>query len=267
MTQSAANLTETMDADELVVYEQPLNEKMRTLLRLEFLFRQTQHHAAGDSSWESRAAIGSLLDIVSILTRGDVRKDVLKELERHAGALGQFRARPGVDTQRLGTLMDDILVQRDALNAIGGQLTANLKDSEFLNSVKHRSAIPGGTCEFDLPDYNHWLNRSYQRRMQDLSGWFDSLEPLREGVNKVLWLTREGAKARREVASSGMFQHALERGMACQLLRVALPATSDLFPEISGSQHRFTVRFQTWQNVQSRPSQTSDDVEFYLTCC
>ncbi|MEL7448283.1 MAG: cell division protein ZapD [Pseudomonadota bacterium] len=267
MSQSAANLTEPQDADELVVYEQPLNEKMRTLLRLEFLFRQTEHHAAGDSSWESRAAIGSLLDILSILTRGDVRKDVLKELERHAGALGQFRSRQGVDTKRLGVLMEDILEQRDALNAVGGQLTASLKNSEFLNAVKHRSAIPGGTCEFDLPDYNHWLNRSYQRRMEDFSGWFESLKPLREGVNKLLWLTREGAKARREVATGGMFQHALERGVACQLLRVALPATTDLFPEISGSPHRFTVRFHTWHNVQSRPSQTTDDVEFFLTCC
>jgi len=54
--------------------------------------------------------------------------------------------------------------RREELNAAGANFMQALRDSEFLNAIKHRSAIPGGTCEFDLPDYTHWLNQPAARR-------------------------------------------------------------------------------------------------------
>ncbi len=267
MSRPAPDLPDIADSVEQIVYEQPLTEKVRTLLRLEFLFRQLAHHAAGESRWESRAAVATMLDILAILARGDVRKDVLKELEVHVGLLERYQATPGVDKTRLDTVIHDVQTVRERLAGPCGQLAQPLKDSEFLNSVKHRSAIPGGTCEFDLPDYNHWLSQPYRARAADFAGWLDGLEPLRKSVNKLLWLTRERAQPTREVARGGMFTHSLERGLPCQMLRVGLDHGSSYFPEISGSPHRFIVRFRTWENVDSRPAQTSDDVEFSLTCC
>lgn len=267
MSRPAPDLTDIASRPGQVIYEQPLTERVRTLLRLEFLFRQLAHHAAGHSRWESRAAVATMLDVLAILTRGDVRKDVLKELEVHTGLLQRYQATPGVDGARLDAVIDEVQSVRERLAGPCGQLAQRLKDSEFLNSVKHRSAIPGGTCEFDLPDYNHWLNRPYQSRAEDFADWLDGLEPLRKAVNKLLWLTRERAQPTPEVASGGMFTHSLERGLPCQLLRVGLEPDTPYFPEISGSPHRFIVRFRTWQDVASRPVQTTDDVEFILTCC
>jgi len=48
------------------IYEQPLSERMRTFLRLEFLFQTGMYHAKGRSVWDSRAAMGCLLDILAI---------------------------------------------------------------------------------------------------------------------------------------------------------------------------------------------------------
>lgn len=267
MTNPAPSFAEPEQGLRLVTYEQPLTERMRTFLRLEFLFRQAAHHSAGQGTWETRAAIGSLLDILAIVTRADVRKDVLHELERYAVDLEQFRAKPGVDNARLATLLANVQSLRDQLNGCSKQLTKKIADCDFLSSVRHRSAIPGGTCEFDLPDYSHWLNRSYETRRDDFNSWLQSLCPLRDAVNKLLWLTRESASPVEHVAVSGMFQHVLERKSGTQLLRVALPESADVYPEISGNQHRFTVRFQRWQSVASRPTQTNEDVTFHLTCC
>ena len=66
-----------------LVFEQPLNERMRTFLRLDFLYNQALYHNEMASHWGSRAAMASLIDILAITTRGDVRSDVLKELESH----------------------------------------------------------------------------------------------------------------------------------------------------------------------------------------
>ena len=66
-----------------LVFEQPLNERMRTFLRLDFLYSQALYHNEMQSQWGSRAAMARLLDILAIAARGDVRADVQKELERH----------------------------------------------------------------------------------------------------------------------------------------------------------------------------------------
>ncbi len=267
MSNPAPTLTAPEPGLQLVTYEQPLTERMRTFLRLEFLFRQAAHHSSGQGTWETRAAIGSLLDILAIVTRADVRKDVLHELERYAFDLEQYRSQPGVDSARLASLLNNVQSLRDQLNGCSKQLTKKIADCDFLSAVRHRSAIPGGTCEFDLPDYSHWLNRSFNDRRQDFDGWLESLCPLRDAVRKLLWLTRESATSSEQVAVSGMFQHVLERNAGTQLLRVALPCDADVYPEISGNQHRFTVRFQQWHSVTERPTQTSEDINFFLTCC
>ena len=45
---------------EPIVYEQPLNERMRTFLRLDFLYSQTMYHEERTDSWTTRAAMNSL---------------------------------------------------------------------------------------------------------------------------------------------------------------------------------------------------------------
>jgi cell division protein ZapD len=51
------------------------------------------------------------------------------------------------------------------------------------------------------------------------------------------------------------------------LLRVLLSDSSTLYPEISGSQHRFTIRFLEWSTIESRAVQTGHDVSFQLAIC
>src|SRR5690606_23781440 len=143
------------------VYEQPLNERMRTFLRLDFLYQQTLYHEEREDAWSTRAAMDSLLEILAITARGDARSEVLKELERQLAIMHEYQRRPGVDGSRLKSLLSNLERLRNDLNSVGALFMQPLRDSEFLNSIKHRSSIPGGTCEFDLPDFRHWLEQPF----------------------------------------------------------------------------------------------------------
>jgi cell division protein ZapD len=250
-----------------LLFEQPLNERMRTFLRLDFLYSQALYHNEIGSQWGSRAAMGSLIDILAITTRTDVRADVLKELEGQLTALGEFQSRAGVDTQRLKTLTANLQRLRTDLLGAGSAYLQPLRDSEFLNAVKHRSAIPGGTCEFDLPDYYFWLSQDDELRVRTFSQWLALLRPLCDAIAELLWLTRQNGRTRHEVAKSGSFAIVFERENPLQLLRISLPAAKGLYPEISGSHHRSNVRFLTWNGLTARPTQTEEDVGFTLSCC
>ena len=82
------------------VYEQPLNERMRTFLRLDFLYSQALFHEEREDAWSTRAAVGSLLEILAITARGDARSEVLKELERQVSIMSDYQARPGGGSRR-----------------------------------------------------------------------------------------------------------------------------------------------------------------------
>ena len=248
-------------------YEQPLSERMRTFLRLEFLYQQMLFNNEDEADWATRATIATLLEIMAILSRGDVRSEVHKELDHQIIALQRYQSQPGVDGGRLDTLIHNLTASRADLGRIGTSYLQPLKDSDFLNAIKHRSAIPGGTCEFDLPEYNHWLRQPFSRRHEDLETWLVPIRPICDAVSELLWLIRESAQPKDKVAINGMYQHSMQKDANCRLLRVSLSGDSSLFPEISGSQHRFTVRFLEWSTIGSRAVQTGHDVPFQLSIC
>jgi len=267
MNANEAAVPSTGAATRAIVYEQPLNERMRNFLRLDFLYQQAVHHHTKADSWSTRAAVSSLLEILAITQRGDIRSEVLKELERQMSLLSTYGSRPGVDAARLRVLLTKLSRMRDELSSVGALFMQKLRDSEFLNAIKHRSTIPGGTCEFDLPDYTHWLNLPDEVRGADFAHWLAVIRPLGDAVGELLWMTREQARSKPEVAPGGVFHLALDRDVPAQMIRIALPAGSDIYPEISGSHYRCSVRFLVWQDAANRPVPTSEDVRFTLSTC
>jgi cell division protein ZapD len=267
MTESEEPKDTAAAQSETLVFEQPLNERMRTFLRLDFLYSQALYHNEMATSWGSRAAMSSLLDILAITTRSDVRSDVLKELERHLTLLNEFQSKPGVDAGRLRAVMSNLMRLRAELMTAGSAFLQPLRDSEFLNAIKHRSAIPGGTCEFDLPDYYYWLSRGAEERMRTFTEWLGLLRPLCDSIAELLWLTRQNARTREEVARGGSFHITFDRDTPYQLLRIALPGSAGLYPEISGSHYRCSLRFLAWNGLTARPTQSEADVPFILSCC
>ena len=97
--------------------------------------------------------------------------------------------------------------------------------------------------------------------------WLGTIRPVCDAVIELLWLIREIAQPIDKVAINGMYQHSMQKDASCRLLRVSLPDNSQLYPEISGSQHRFTVRFLEWSTIASRAVQTRCDVNFRIGIC
>lgn len=250
-----------------ITYEQPLNERIRTLLRLEYLFRLADHHLSGESEWDVRSLIDSLLDVTDLISRTDIKNEVIKELERHAGVFRALQKNPGVDPARLGRLLEDIQGYLDKLRdtyCLPGQ---SLKQNELINSIRQRNAISGGTCNFDLPAYHQWLHKPLDVQRRFIEEWQKDLAVIRNSVLLVLGLIRGSSNPGTETATRGFFQKSMEQNSSCQLIRVVMPSDSPYYPEISAGKHRVTIRFMEQADTCSRPVQTDTDVEFELHCC
>ena len=250
-----------------ILYEQPLSERIRTFLRLEFLFRRGRYLLQQESPWASRLTFEVIIDVMAVLGRADLKKEIIKELERHSATLYALSRNPKVAQERLQEVRDEV---HSVLQALHGCETApgnELRHNELLNAVRQRSSIPAGTCDFDLPAFHYWLEQPGDRRLRDLSDWMSTFSPFELSVGVCLRIVRESAAATHEVANGGFFQRNLGSSTPCQMIRVALSRGVDLYPEISAGKQRFAIRFLHPGGAASRPSQTGEDVEFDLLCC
>ncbi len=249
-----------------VTFEHPLNERVRTFLRLEHLFDKVAHFLPQEDPWAMRVVVESLLSIVSITSRADIRGELLKELDRNASTLAQFAQQPGVDPKALGRVQSDLAKAQSGLLRLTGPVGQTAREDEFLKGVAQRNSIPGGTCSFDLPNFHFWLSLPPERRAERFSRWMQDLDPVNEAIALAMMLARGSARPRRMVAESGFFQEALDIQAPAQLVRVSLNGGQALFPEISGHKSRFSIRFMS-PEAGGRPAQSRDDVDFTLACC
>lgn len=251
---------------ESIVFEHPLNEKCRTWLRLSHLFEQFDFHRPFDTEWHARAAIGALLDIANVLSRADIKSELLKELDRYQTSLARMADSPGVDTDRLQQILAHLRHCNARLHAVSGQLAQALRGNDFLSGIVQRSSIAGGSFDFDLPQFHLWLQMPQHNRTAQLDGWRAEISMVQDAADLLLNLIRGSAIAENALAKGGFYQRSLPSNVAAHLVRVRVPASAGIFVEISGGKHRFTIRFldcEDWEH----PTQIEHDVPFDLTIC
>ncbi len=250
-----------------IIYEQPLNERIRTFLRLEFLFSRVENAMRGNSEQHNRDAIDNLINILSVFERSDLKSEIIKELERLITALSALENSPGVDSRALEALLSELDQVLDSLHLNKSAIGQPLRDNDFLYSIRQRSSIPGGTCDFDLPSYHFWLQHTDNEvRQQQLLTWFEQFSNVNAAIKTTLRLIRDSTHFSPASAVSGFYQHTLDSQQAIQLIRIQIPRQLTYYPEISGGKHRFTVRFMHF-NINNRAQQASEDIHFALSCC
>jgi len=248
-----------------IAYEQPLNERIRTFMRLEFLLQQMQANLDGQRMWDARASLQSILDVQSVFSRADIKTELIKELERLGSVLERLAENPNVDARKLTQVLADIDLYTDRLHSLPGPIGHELKDNELLSAIRQRSSIPGGACQFDLPGYHFWLEQPSERRHEDLLNWFRLFETPMLAAQLILRMIRESAPVTDVIALEGFFQQNLDATTPSQLVRVIVPATCPYYAEVSAGKHRFAVRFMTLR-MNERDIPARETVSFQLTC-
>lgn len=249
----------------MITYEYPLNERIRTLLRLEDLFAKVDHFIAASGAEDHHVALTTLFEILEVTSRADLKFDLMQELERQRQILLSFRNNPEISEDALSGALYEIEQAAAALLVIQGRIGQHLRDNEWLMAIKNRSVIPGGVCEFDLPSYHFWMHREVAERQQDLYKWIAPMQGIHQALTIVLRLLRASGRPEQQLASRGAYQLMLA-GRSAQMVRLRLKLDDSYIPEISASKYALNIRFLT-PYIEQRPKQTDADVSFELTFC
>ncbi|SNR64577.1 cell division protein ZapD [Methylobacillus rhizosphaerae] len=247
-------------------YDYPFNERIRTLLRLEDLFLKVLHNLEGDHEFLHHNVLLSTFQILDIIERAELKMDLLQELDRQKMVMNHLRGNPSIEEQALDELIADIDNAAHPLRNIAGKLGQPLRDNEWLMSIKQRTVIPGGVCEFDLPSYHYWLGLSSERRKHDISIWISPLIPLYNAIRIILHILRGSGATSRMTAINGAYQQMLGGAKPAQMLRVETSDDTPCFPEVSANKYAINIRFNSLDNAQ-RPRPCDTDIDFSLTLC
>jgi cell division protein ZapD len=203
--------------------------------------------------------------MLEVAGRADLKSDLLQELERQKQTLLGFKSNPNVASERLDEVLSDVDRSLVALMGSQGKTVQNIRDNEWLMSIRGRTIIPGGAYEFDLPSYYAWQHRSSQQRLNDIANWFAPLAPLFDAIAVVLRLLRESGRSTKTIAQAGSYQQMLQ-GKTYQMLRLGIDEALGAIPEISANKYMLWVRF-TSQDGDMKPKSFENDVPFELTLC
>lgn len=235
-----------------IVYELPLHERVRLYLRLEFLFAQYAHHRSDTSEYGLRAGLHALQDILTVMGRSDLKNELIRELQDR-----QLAAEPHEEAWVEGI---------QALQNLPWHFAGTgLRENDFLTSLQSRLAIAGGSCGFDLPQYHHWLNTYNHAPPTQLDRWFAQIEPIGRAISLYLSLLRNQGSAEAKMAQNGALLYTPSQNYL--LLRVLLPMSEPVYPEISAGRHRYHLRFMQPAFEGGRSLQVLRDVPFLLHCC
>ena len=250
----------------MILYEYPFNERIRTYLRLEQLFKRLALLVDREHSLDHHYAIATIFEVMDVASRADLKSDVLKDIEKQKHALNSYRGNPSISESALNAMFSRLELCFSVLNAQAGKAGQTLTDNEWLMAIRSRIGIPGGTCGFDLPGYAAWQHRPAAVRQQHLGDWAGALAPLADGILLLLQLLRESGAPQKVVAEQGQLQQTLPPGRTFQLARLRLDSALGVVPEISGNRLMLSVRLMHMQPGE-HASASTQTASFELTLC
>lgn len=250
----------------MILYEYPFNERLRTYLRLEQLFRRLFELVTREAPVDHHFALATIFEVMDVAARADLKSDLLRDLDRHKSQLESLRNNPAIAQDMLDNIIGQLDQCYSALHAQAGKTGQPLTEIDWLMSIRSRLAIPGGTSSFDLPAYHRWQNQPPHVRQADLQQWTQCLHPLADALSLLLSLLRETGSPQKVAASNGQFQQSLQAGKPYQLLRLRIGAESGLVPEISANRLMVSVRLVR-PNEAGVLQATTENAAFELTLC
>ena len=250
----------------MILYEYPFNERIRTYLRLEHLFRRLGELTPREHPLDHHYALATIFEVMDVAARADLKSDVLKDLEKQKAVLNGYRGNPSISEERL----DEVIHQLDscftALHNQPGKAGHSLTENDWLMSLRSRINIPGGTCEFDLPSYYAWQHKPASVRRQAIESWAITFGPLAESIHHLMKMLRESGSPQKVMAVGGQFQQNLPQGRTYQLLRLRIDEGLELTPEISGNRLMVSVRLMR-HGEDDRLHPATEDTSFEIALC
>ena len=241
------------------IYEEPVDERIRKFLKLESYFLKINKHKDIDNSYDSFAALYNLISLYQNLSRAEVKRELIREIDFHKSRYMEYIKIEGSDKIKLNSIMEKQNVILNRLHNLPANYLTELHNDElFQHCAKHYDTL---SSELD-----YWLTRDYTFRCNQINLWQEIIKPIENSVYFCLDILRKSSETREECAKSGMHIFKLDPDKKVRMLRITMHSDNYFFPRVSVGPQRATISFMTL-NDSNKFIQLKDDITFVIDLC
>jgi cell division protein ZapD len=253
----------------MIIFEFPLNERIRRLLRIEEIYQKFEHQLKNTHDYFEFGCFNTLFEIVQLVSRSDLKIDFLQELERQEKKQSALLDHQALKENQLNPteIIPMIQVARKKLENIDVKPGFNFNNNLFLEEVKKRIGSPGGLLDVDFPNFRNWASHKTRKsKLDDFKSWAQPLMVFKNAASVILLILRNQCHVESIKAKEGKHQQTIDPLKTFDLIRLELEKTLNIYPEISANKYTVNVFFNQL-NEELKKEPVKLNLEFKYSIC
>ena len=253
----------------MIVFEFPLNERIRRLLRIEEIYQKFEHQLKNTHDYFEFGCFDTLFEIVQLVSRSDLKIDFLQELERQEKKQSTLQSDQALKEEQLDLkkIISMIQVARKKLENIDVKPGFNFNNNLFLEEVKKRITSPGGLLDVDFPNFHNWtIQKTRKSKLEDFKSWSEPLMVFKDAASVLLIILRNQRHLELLKAKEGKHQKTIDPLKTFDLIRLEITENLDVYPEISANKYTVNIFFKELSK-ELRKEAVKSNLEFKYSIC
>ena len=182
----------TFSDNHAAIYEEPVDERIRKFLKLENYFLKINKHKDVDDTYNTSAALNSLIRLYQTMSRAEVKR-IDKRNRFSQVTIHRICKIEGADKVKLNSIMEKQSVILNTLHNLKANYLNDLHvDELFQHCVKHSDTL---SSELD-----YWLTRDHAFRQNQINLWLELIKPIENSIYFCLDILRKSSETREECA-------------------------------------------------------------------
>jgi len=247
--------------NQVSIYEEPVQEKIRKFIKIEFLFNKLFYFKHKENKHDNYIALLALCELYEILSRSDIKSELIREIENQNHYFKKIKEIPEANSEKLSSVLEKQKVLLQLIHGIESNYLEYLENDILFKTIAKNSINPLQPTSVEF-----WLSRDIVLRENQINLWTEPLLFIKKSVDFILEVIRKSGRFEDKLAEKGFFIEKLDPKKNILLIRVTL--TSDLYyyPQISVGKQRLNIMFMSKDDKNNLISH-KEDVTFILTTC
>ena len=146
----------SLSDNQVSIYEEPVQEKVRKFLKLEYLFDKIYYFKGKEDKRDNYNALIALNELYEILARSDIKSELIREVETHIKYFNKIRDSQSVNTDQ--SKLNSVIEKQELILKLLYNIESNYLD--YLdNDVLCKTIFKNCSSTTQPSSVEFWLTR------------------------------------------------------------------------------------------------------------
>ena len=195
----------SLSDNQVSLYEEPVQEKIRKFIKIEFLLNKIYYFKSKDNKSENYIALLALCELYEILLRSDIKSELIREIETQNTYLQKIKEIPQAD----GSKLNSVLEKQNQLLKLIYAIEINYLD-HLEHDVFFKTVLKNCFTQLQPASVDFWLSRDILNRETQIDRWLEPLMFIKRSIDFILEVIRKSGKFEDRMAEKGFFIEKLD---------------------------------------------------------